>query len=455
MHKIIVFGTGKYYREKKEYLKQFDILCLVDNDEAKQGCEIDGIKVVSPEQITEMNYDYICIMASRQDEIITQLLAMGVKEGRILKYFEIGLLNENVNNYFDVRELAESEIVIFSHLMNYTGAAIALYNFAKVLKKAGYKCAVFSMFDGPLKHCYEDIGVTVYEEDFISIQNSALMRFLSKKRLIVCNTIVFRYIIEDIADLNVPVMWWIHEALGFHFCNFKSYKIRHNKNLHVYGVGELVQLMYKEKFLDNNIKSLLFMVDDNKSLKISSGEKDKKTFAIIGGIYEGKGQDVFVDAIRLLPREYQVKCSFYIIGKSVNEKYYDLIKKESQEIPELEILGELSHKQLEEKYRDIDVVVCASRNESMSMVVVEALQNKKCCIVSKAAGISRFIEEKKNGLLLENVDAQILANKMMWVIDNADFVKNIEENGYKIYKKNFSREVFEQKVRDIVVDIID
>lgn len=81
MKKYLVFGAGNVAHRKYELFKklcianQVEILAFVDNDSNKWGNEIDGIAIVSPEQIKEFAYDGISIWSIYQNSILRQLVS--------------------------------------------------------------------------------------------------------------------------------------------------------------------------------------------------------------------------------------------------------------------------------------------------------------------------------------------------------------------------------------------
>lgn len=71
--KVIVFGagdSGQVYIKKQE---DYHIIALTDNNKSKHGTEIDGIKVIAPENIVEYPYDYIVIASGHVKPIKKQL----------------------------------------------------------------------------------------------------------------------------------------------------------------------------------------------------------------------------------------------------------------------------------------------------------------------------------------------------------------------------------------------
>ncbi len=84
--KIIVFGVGRFYQNRRERLKQYEeveIIAFSDNNETLWGGELEGIRVIPPDAIQEAVFDCILIMSTYADEIARQLIEGGIDEAKI------------------------------------------------------------------------------------------------------------------------------------------------------------------------------------------------------------------------------------------------------------------------------------------------------------------------------------------------------------------------------------
>lgn len=107
MYKVLVWGTGSFSREITElFNSNVKIIAFLDNDTNKQGnMYSEKFKIISPQIIGEINYDYIIVASSFESEIMKQLIQLGVKSNRIIK----GLSNvQNIiknESIFDIKKL--------------------------------------------------------------------------------------------------------------------------------------------------------------------------------------------------------------------------------------------------------------------------------------------------------------------------------------------------------------
>ncbi len=90
MYKIVVFGTGLYYTNRQHLLKDTEVIGYLDNDAAKCGKSMNNKKIVYPENIRGMNYDFIILMSKKENQTAMkkQLVKLGVEAERILSFEE-------------------------------------------------------------------------------------------------------------------------------------------------------------------------------------------------------------------------------------------------------------------------------------------------------------------------------------------------------------------------------
>ena len=82
MHKdnlLCIFGSGIWGRRCAEKLNRCGIqrYCYVDNDISKQGKQIDGHEIVSPDRLQGMECNIIIAVSERYDDISRQLARIG------------------------------------------------------------------------------------------------------------------------------------------------------------------------------------------------------------------------------------------------------------------------------------------------------------------------------------------------------------------------------------------
>lgn len=82
------------------------------------------------------------------------------------------------------------------------------------------------------------------------------------------------------------------------------------------------------------------------------------------------------------------------------------------------------------------IFVLSSRYEGMPNALIEAMATGTACISTDCKfGPSELINDGKNGLLVPVDDVEVLAEKILFLIENENVRKNIEKNAIEIRKK--------------------
>lgn len=84
--KVVLFGLGKIYRTFLDLYdsSKVDIVALSDNNSFAMSKNI-----VKPEEIREIDFDYVIVTSSFFDDIKKQLIEYGIHEDQILNFNEV------------------------------------------------------------------------------------------------------------------------------------------------------------------------------------------------------------------------------------------------------------------------------------------------------------------------------------------------------------------------------
>lgn len=155
LNNVLIFGTGstcKFVLTTLK-LKNVNIIAYVDNDQKKWNSSLNGIKILSPEKIKDLKYDFIIIASEFYNEIYLQLLSMNVDKNKIVlfyKYYD-SYLNP-VNNMLESykKNIKDIECII-------TGICYAVCGINEsTLYKKSYKFALAS------QDLYYDYNIVKY-----------------------------------------------------------------------------------------------------------------------------------------------------------------------------------------------------------------------------------------------------------------------------------------------------
>lgn len=456
--KVLIFGTGDYYERYKKWFSNQDVLALIDNSLEKQNTKIDGIQVLSPEEGIKLSYDAIVVLSFYIKAMKTQLLELGVPENKIYHFYDLHDLLYNKENkraiqYYGISEYNilnnKKKILLLSQELTFGGPSIALFHAAEVLIKNGYNVVFASMIDGPLKQRLLKNNIPVIIDENLQIETMNDSNWVKQYSMIFCNTINFHVFLSK-RDSSIPVIWWLHDADFFYDGINKITLQKIDKvNLKVVSVG-LVPKKAMQKFIpDIKIENLLYGVSDTILNRKKIFLSKKIFFSTIGFLEDIKGQDILLEAILRLSENMRNKIEVLLVGDN-NTLFGTRLKRKYQELQEIKFLGRLDRNKLHELLEVTDVLICPSRQDCMPTVAAEAMMHSVPCIVSDVTGTASYIKEKENGFIFENENIEELASKIEWCVQHVERLSEIGKKSRKIYEKNFSMQVFEERLMDLI-----
>jgi len=172
----------------------------------------------------------------------------------------------------------------------------------------------------------------------------------------------------------------------------------------------------------------------------------KNRLLFVGQIIRGKGLDLLVKSLRLIKNE----CELTIIGYGNDVDYIKkLIKKNKLDDKVNFLTGWISN--IKEHYEKTDIIVFPSRwQEPFGLVGIEGFSFAKPLIGFNNGGVSEWLKDNYNGLLVKPNSIKDLAGKIDYLIDNPSKMKELGENGLSTIKDEYSVEKFIQDFKNIV-----
>lgn len=397
------------------------------------------------------------------------------------------------------------KILLLNQNLSIGGPAFTLFDTARILKKNGYHVVYGSMIDGPLRHLLLQENIPVIIDENLLIGTMRAAEWVMEYDLVFCNAINFYVFLSD-RDTSIPMIWWLHDSAFFYEGVDKQVisKIS-GTNLDVYAVGNVPKAALKACAPELEIKTLLYGVREEKTFHGNSGGKaadicsvtdsggkaadicsvtdsrskaadicsvtdsgskaadicsvidsgskaaDDICFVTIGFVEARKGQDLLVEAVKMLPKPVLEKCKFYIVGKDSSAMAGNL-KAMCRDLPEIIFTG--MAEDIHEYLNRADVLICPSREDPMPAVCAEAMMHELPCLVSDSAGTAAYIKEKENGLVFQSKNAGDLARQIVWCVENRQKLVRMGRESRKIYEENFSMDIFENNLLNAIKKMI-
>ncbi|SDI34652.1 Glycosyl-transferase family 4 [Pseudobutyrivibrio sp. 49] len=346
--------------------------------------------------------------------------------------------------------MISKKILLVSFEMTYSGSPVATLKMARVLRKMGYQVDIWTLNEGPFAIEFSRDGFEVKNINFPADAGQELEDLLSEYKLCICHTIFCSEIACYIQRI-VNTVLYIHEAGNISdliddcdinlddFLNIKRY----------WCVSEYAKEKILEKYSLNKLDILPNYVD--RYLVDRKPRSDTKLRLCIAGTVEyRKGLDVVVKALDLLPEEKQECVELHVIGRipvwaesyasdNLNHKCIQY----HGEIQDVSTLFDL--------YASMDLFIVASRDESCSLVALEAAMLKKPLLVTENTGAKYVLDNPK--MILKTEDERELANGIMNFMENRSLISYEGNKNYKRYKRKASLRNYKKQLKHNIYKI--
>jgi glycosyltransferase involved in cell wall biosynthesis len=226
--------------------------------------------------------------------------------------------------------------------------------------------------------------------------------------------------------LNVKTVTTAHSYVsGFKYLSFRSDRIISVSNsvrnflIKNYGLS-------KEKVITiyNPVEHLI-----NTDLELSKKFKEennitseKKVLLFAGRIAKDKGYDTLIKSFDLVTKQ-QTNVVLIIIGQIDN-----MVHRFKYIVKNKKIILIPPQKNISYLFSISNIVVLPSRIDPFPFVMIESGSMKKPFIGGNTGGIAEFIEDGKNGLLIDPENPGQLAEKINFLLNNPGIGKQLGEN---------------------------
>jgi glycosyltransferase involved in cell wall biosynthesis len=113
-------------------------------------------------------------------------------------------------------------------------------------------------------------------------------------------------------------------------------------------------------------------------------------------------------------------------------------------------IEQLSRKQLNSVYNQVDCLICSSRDDPMPAFITEGMMFSKICICSEFTGTASLIDDGVNGFTYLRNDPVELAEKIRYVAENHDNLSSVRDRSRLLFEKVFRMDVFQDNLIKIV-----
>lgn len=336
------------------------------------------------------------------------------------------------------------QVLLVSNEMTCTGAPRSLLNIANMICKLGGTVTVWTLAAGEFSIQFEQAGFRV-EMIPVQIEKEGLKNF----DLVILNTFFTAHLSKTFQQLTRTILY-IREAQNIP-------NLARDCGLNVRDISAADEVIcvseYAEQFIKTCCMPKKLNVLHNFVMDEYTGQlnlvRDNKVHFIISGTYEErKGHDIVIAAFLNMPDELKKITVLHIAGQKPewSRSFWKGLKLQYDD----RIIDHGYITDPEERvnlYRQMNVFVIASRDESCSLVALEGAMLGKALIMSENVGAG-YLDKDKSGIY-PTVDANALCRKMSELTSR----KELLLRGLKMrrmYEKTSTEKRFLKEFRKII-----
>lgn len=374
------------------------------------------------------------------------------------------------------------KILFITHYDNMYGANMALYKLIKGLKtEYNQEPILLIPAKGKMTDELERLGVkcivnpvTQWQAVYSTAFRFAVKRYMRKRQI----NHELEYLLELLKDEGIDVIhsnssvigigamlskrlgckhvWHIREFSKEHFGMKYFYSDKAVKSYYeaadtLITISDSLKENYVSKYPDANIIRIYDGVTGDESWRHAEDDKIIR-FCYVGYLFRMKHQLDLIEAAKLLSLDGLNGFEIYIVGDGDAEYKSKLINKiEEYGLSDVvKMTGYVSD--IQDLYSKMHVGVIASEYEGFGLVTVEYMLHGMPVIGRRSGGTAEIIEDKRTGILYENITELAMAMKQM--IENGKERKMLGQAGIERAKEFFSEEKNTSRIIDLYRNMI-
>ena len=178
----------------------------------------------------------------------------------------------------------------------------------------------------------------------------------------------------------------------------------------------------------NSLNEMFFSIEKNEM---------SNRILFVGGIEERKGLHILIDAIAAV-KKIIPDVKLHIVGGVRKASYYDSLSYQIFNLglqESISFKSHLSDSELMQEYSEAALFVLPSKEESLGVVLLEAMATGTPIVASRIGGIPDVIEDGQNGYLVEYGDSQTMASSIIELLSDKKLREKMGVKGKVMAKK--------------------
>jgi glycosyltransferase involved in cell wall biosynthesis len=352
------------------------------------------------------------------------------------------------------------KMLVVSHELTRSGAPIILWQICAALARKGIQITVLSPEDGPLHQEYLHIGVSVHILPSLLKDARIVLPYLQGQDLVLLNTILCYRVAHAVKASNLPLLFWVHEStFGHQICRAnpgaKSAIAITDRLIFPSHATSRLYLEFgpseNHRVIHSGINITPLQPDDVKPP--FKRKPDRLYVVVVASIESRKGQDVLLQAFKMLPADISDQVECFLIGRKLDLEFSQNVVKNAKTMGNVHIVGETPANLVMQYLAVADVFILPSRDEALPISLIEAMAFGLAIIATRVGGVTEIIQDQVNGLLVEKEDPAGLAKCITRLYLDKDYRYNLGQAGKHSYQENLTFDKFVERYYTVISEL--
>jgi glycosyltransferase involved in cell wall biosynthesis len=288
--------------------------------------------------------------------------------------------------------------------------------------------------------------------DLSAVPNLPELRSLcSRFDVVIANTLVMWAAVRAANEAGMPVIWYIHESRVARQLIAQIPEIQPTLELADIIVMPTHQTaaLYAP-FTRQTIAVVPYGIPPAHVLSEAARDATVTCFLLLGSYERRKGQDLFLHAVAQLPVAIGRKAIFQAAGRKLDGVFYETITRQAAALPNVCLYGPLEHDEALAATAAADVLVCASRDETMPIAILEAMSLGKAIIATNVGGIAECLRDGVDALLVPAEDSEALAHAIRRCVEAPGLINSLGKNACQTFSAQFSLDLLGERFTALI-----
>jgi len=185
----------------------------------------------------------------------------------------------------------------------------------------------------------------------------------------------------------------------------------------------------------------------------SMRRKEAFTIGCIASLYPHKGHKYLLEAVKKVIDNTHKKIKLIIVGDGILRNSLEEYARELGIQEFVEFKGVIYD--ITSVITTFDVVVLpSSEREGLGLSLIEAMAAAKPVIGTDIGGIPEVIKDRYNGLLVPPKNSNVLAQSIIYLLENREERMLMGENGLKMAKEKFSSQSMVAEIEQLYIKLL-